>query len=376
MSMPFNGKRLKEARRFRKLSITDLSKNIKVSKQMISRYEHGDSIPSASNYQKIVLNLKFPLAFFQQEDKYSQEDLGTFYRSRLTSTQVEKQPSELKKKYLAILANLFEDYVDFPLLEDNIDFSSKPAVAAQELRNAWEIKGPVPDMTDLLERHGFKLALISSYSGKVDAFGSEIEINGKNYYCILIDSDNNSYFRQQFSLAHELGHWVLHSGKLQPQELDSVEYRTMENEANSFAANFLLPSLQFKKDILHKETSLNNYIILKRKWKVSISSMIYRANSLGLLTPNEFRNLQKRLSYNHWRKEEPFDKDVVIRKPVLMEQAFNLINQIELFDGNVINGLLEEKYGLALPLNVISELLGVPDEKLRNNGSNIVTYKS
>lgn len=32
MSMPFNGKRLKEARRFRKLSITDLSKNIKVSK--------------------------------------------------------------------------------------------------------------------------------------------------------------------------------------------------------------------------------------------------------------------------------------------------------------------------------------------------------
>ena len=59
-----------------------------------------------------------------------------------------------------------------------------------------------------------------------------------------------------------------------------------------------------------------------------------------------------------------------------MEQAFNLINQIELFDGNVINGLLEEKYGLALPLNVISELLGVPDEKLRNNGSNIVTYKS
>ena len=150
----------------------------------------------------------------------------------------------------------------------------------------------------------------------------------------------------------------------------------MENEANSFASNFLLPSLQFKKDILHKETSLNNYIILKHKWKVSISSMIYRANSLGLLTPNEFRNLQKRLSYNHWRKEEPFDKDFVIRKPVLMEQAFNLINQIELFDGNVINELLEEKYGLALPLNVISELLGVPNEKLRNNSSNIVTYKS
>ena len=373
MPMPFNGERLKEARRFRKLSISDLAEQIEVSKQMISKYERGESVPSAKNYQKLVLLLKFPLSFFQQKDKFKQENLGTFYRSRLTSTQTEKKPSELKKKYLAILANLFEQYVDFPALSDNLSYSDDPSQAAMQIRNAWDLgTGPIQDVMNLLEHHGFKVALVSSDSGKVDAFGSEIKINNEEYYCILIDENNNSYFRQQFSLAHELGHWVLHSGKVYPQELDSIDYRKMENEANEFAANFLLPALEFISDTSGKEKDLNNYLHLKQKWKVSISAMIYRANSLGLLEPNEFRNLQKKISYNHWRHEEPLDRDYSVRKPVLMRQAFNLINKVELFDGNTINDLLENNYGISLPIETIAELLGVSINELQSNNSNIV----
>lgn len=377
MPMPFNGERLKEARRFRKLSITDLANQMEVSKQMISKYERGESIPSAKNYQKLVFLLRFPLSFFQKKDKFEQENLGTFYRSRFTSTQTEKKPSELKKKYLAILANLFEQYVDFPALSDNSIFSNDPTQAAKQLRSAWNLgTGPILDVMDLLEHHGFKIALVSSDSGKVDAFGSEIKINNEVYYCILIDENNNSYFRQQFSLAHELGHWVLHSGKVYPQELDSIDYRKMENEANEFAANFLLPTSEFIDDVLGEEKDLNNYLRLKQKWKVSISAMIYRVNSLGLLEPNEFRNLQKKLSYNHWRHEEPMDRDYSIRKPILMRQAFNLINKVELFDGNVINDLLENNYGISLPIEIISELLGVSINELQSNNSNIVKYRN
>ena len=104
--------------------------------------------------------------------------------------------------------------------------------------------------------------------------------------------------------------------------------------------------------------------------------MIYRVNSLGLLEPNEFRNLQKKLSYNHWRHEEPMDRDYSIRKPILMRQAFNLINKVELFDGNVINDLLENNYGISLPIEIISELLGVSINELQSNNSNIVKYRN
>lgn len=374
--MPFNGKRLKEVRRFRKLSITDLANEIGVSKQMISRYERGESIPNATNYQKLVFSLGFPLSFLQLKDKFEEENLGTFYRSRLTSTQTEKKPSELKKKYLAILVNLFEKYVDFPKLDDNTKLSSKPALASQEIRKNWNIgNAPIGNMMDLLERHGFNLAMISSDTDKVDAFGSEIQINGENYYCILIDKDNNSYYRQQFSLAHELGHWALHSGKINPQELDSVDYRRIENQANEFASNFLLPATKFQEDILGNVTNLDYYITLKRKWNVSIASMIYRANDLGMLTPSEFRNLQKKISYRKWRKNEPPDAESILMKPVAMRQAYDLISGSELFNGSTINNLLETDYGISLPLSVIAELLYVPESKLKRNNSNIISLK-
>lgn len=374
--MPFNGKRLKEVRRFRKLSITDLANEIGVSKQMISRYERGESIPNATNYQKLVFSLGFPLSFLQLKDKFEEENLGTFYRSRLTSTQTEKKPSELKKKYLAILVNLFEKYVDFPKLDDNTKLSSKPALASQEIRKNWNIgNAPIGNMMDLLERHGFNLAMISSDTDKVDAFGSEIQINGENYYCILIDKDNNSYYRQQFSLAHELGHWALHSGKINPQELDSVDYRRIENQANEFASNFLLPATKFQEDILGNVTNLDYYITLKRKWNVSIASMIYRANDLGMLTPSEFRKLQKKISYRKWRKNEPLDAESILMKPVAMRQAYDLISGSELFNGSTINNLLETDYGISLPLSVIAELLYVPESKLKRNNSNIISLK-
>ena len=374
--MPFNGKRLKEVRRFRKLSITDLANEIGVSKQMISRYERGESIPNATNYQKLVFSLGFPLSFLQLKDKFEEENLGTFYRSRLTSTQTEKKPSELKKKYLAILVNLFEKYVDFPKLDDNTKLSSKPALASQEIRKNWNIgNAPIGNMMDLLERHGFNLAMISSDTDKVDAFGSEIQINGENYYCILIDKDNNSYYRQQFSLAHELGHWALHSGKINPHELDSVDYRRIENQANEFASNFLLPATKFQEDILGNVTNLDYYITLKRKWNVSIASMIYRANDLGMLTPSEFRNLQKKISYRKWRKNEPLDAESILMKPVAMRQAYDLISGSELFNGSTINNLLETDYGISLPLSVIAELLYVPESKLKRNNSNIISLK-
>lgn len=373
MSMPFNGTRLREARRFRNLSITELADKVNISKQMISKYERGDSIPSAKTYSKLVFVLQFPLSFFQQSDKFTQINRGTFYRSRFTSTQTEKKQTELKKKYLAVLANLFEHYVDFPLLEKNSEFSSNPAIAAQELRIHWGLgTSPISDMVPLLEKHGFKLALVSSKTSKVDAFSSSVEINGIEYYCILIETQNNAFFRQQFSLAHELGHWVLHSGKVQPQELDTNEYHIMEDEANTFAANFLLPAVQFKNDIVDDKENLSIYCQLKKKWKVSISSMIYRANSLGILSPNEFRNLQKKISYHHWRKVEPLDKEVFIKKPVLMRQAFELINQVESFDANVINEKLDKEYGMPLPLNVISELIGVSEDQLRTSTPKII----
>ncbi|WP_343363502.1 XRE family transcriptional regulator [Listeria seeligeri] len=376
MSMPFNGERLKEARRFRQLSIPQLAEEIDVSKQMISKYEHNDSQPSPKTYQKLVLTLEFPLTFFQQQDDFTYNDLGTFYRSRLSSTQSEKKPSELLKKYLAVLANFFESYVDFPILKE-IELYENPVDAAAQLRKDWNLGlAPIPNMLHLLELHGFQVAAINSNSEKVDAFGSQTRVNNKDYYCILIDQDNNSFYRQQFSLAHELGHWALHSKVLNPQELDPQEYREMENQANAFAANFLLPEQSFSKDIKGYEDDLDAYLKLKSKWEVSAASMVYRAKNLGIISSDQYIRLQKKMSSRGWRRSEPFDSVHPVPKPTIMKQAYDLLVKANIIGSESISSLLNKAYGISLPNDILSDLLGIPVEQLViNNQATIIQMK-
>ncbi|WP_057491752.1 helix-turn-helix domain-containing protein [Streptococcus orisasini] len=372
MSNLFNGERLREARYFRQLSITQLAEKLEISKQMISKYEKNLSKPSAEMIQKIVFELGFPLSYYQMEDKFTSKDLGTFYRSRLSSSQAEKKPSDLLKKSLATVSHFFEQYVDFPQLDEfSIDDEDSPEKVAYKLRKLWELGNePVSNLLRLLEIKGFHLAVINSRSEKIDAFGSFIKINDKPYYCILIDQDNNNFFRQQFSLAHELGHWAMHAKTLNPQELSPMEYREMEKEANQFASAFLLPRKSFSKDILEKEEDIYNYLSLKSKWNVSISSMIYRAKDLHLLDAEQYVRLQKKLSAKGWRKEEPEDASKPVSQPILSKQAYEVLRDAGLFDRKSLTNFLEEQYGLALPLEILSELMSIPREQLITNQMN------
>ncbi|EHL2721194.1 ImmA/IrrE family metallo-endopeptidase [Listeria monocytogenes] len=367
---------MKEARRFRQLSIPQLAEKVDISKQMISKYEHNDAQPSPKTYQKLVLALGFPLSFFQQGDEFSYDDLGTFYRSRLSSTQSEKKPSELLKKYLAVLANFFESYVDFPVLKE-LSHIEDPIASAQFLRKEWELgSSPIPNVLHLLEIQGFQIAAINSNSEKVDAFGSQTKVNGKDYYCILIDQDNNSFYRQQFSLAHELGHWMLHSKSINPQELEPQEYREMEKQANIFASNFLLPEEAFSKDIRGYEDDLDAYLKLKSKWEVSAASMVYRSKSLGLISSEQYLRLQKRMSSRGWRRSEPFDSVHSVPKPTIMKQAYELLVQANIIGNNTLAELLNRQYGISLPNDILAELLGISLDALSDsNKGKIVQMK-
>ncbi len=373
----FNGKRLREARRFRQLSMPQLAERLGVSKQMVFKYEHGEAQPSPKVYQKILIELDFPIAFFQKKDTFGYSDMGTFYRSRLSSTQSEKKPSELLKKYLAVLTNFFETYVDFPKLDD-IELSDDPVEAAAELRKVWNLgMKPISSMVNLLEIHGFPIAFINSNSEKVDAFGSQIKVNDTKYYCMLVDERNNTFFRQQFSLAHELGHWALHSKSVNPQELDTLEYKEIEDQANLFAACFLLPDKEFIRTIdPSKKDDLDMYLYLKSYWKVSVASMVFRARNLGVIDSEQYIRIQKRMSARGWRKVEPFDDVTPIRRPVLLKQAYRLISEHRILKNNSINDTLSINYGVELPNDILAELINISiDELIENEGGRIIKIK-
>lgn len=380
----FNGERLKEARYFNSLSITELAKKLEVSKQMVSKYENDKSIPSAEILFKIIGLLGFPSEFYFQQDKFKETSMGTFYRSRLTSTQKQKTPSESIKRAVALYRDYLEQYIDFPeLLRPSIpDFDllieeRKYEKLSQKLRDYWDLgQEPIRDMMRLLEEKGFVNAFLPKEMSKVDAFGSHEFINSKDYYVIL-SRDDYSFYRQQFSLAHELGHWFIHTDNINPQELDAVEYREKENEANNFASSFLLPKDAFLYDLKSAKTvNLTLLASLKGKWNVAIGAMLMRAYKLNAITDEQYLKMQKQISYQGWRKVEPMDTEKMVTSPVALKQATELIVDHNIIRANDIPTLINQSYGRLYSSSFLEKIANLDESYLNKKESKVIKLKN
>lgn len=102
--------------------------------------------------------------------------------------------------------------------------------------------------------------------------------------------------RQRFSIAHEIGHLLLHKKEMFVDKVvnfrdsrSSLAIDVEEIAANAFAAELLMPREFIKNEILklmgHNSKFTKDELIKKfaRIFKVSPSAMEYRLNNLGLL---------------------------------------------------------------------------------------------
>lgn len=71
MNFSFSGKRLKEARLYNKMSITELAEKLNISKQMVTKYENDLSAPTTE--KSLLLNgiLGYPRELFYSEENYA-----------------------------------------------------------------------------------------------------------------------------------------------------------------------------------------------------------------------------------------------------------------------------------------------------------------
>lgn len=95
--------------------------------------------------------------------------------------------------------------------------------------------------------------------------------------------------RQRFSVAHELGHWMLHRGELMICEANDIDgplspLKANERDADAFAAALLMPSYLFTNEPtnLLKGEPWNEVAALGKKFKVSAPAVALRLITLGL----------------------------------------------------------------------------------------------
>lgn len=108
---------------------------------------------------------------------------------------------------------------------------------------------------------------------------------------------SHSQVRKRFTLAHELGHYILHSNdskmfvdtaifKRQSDGGYTTREERMEKEANNFAANILMPEIIVSREVKSFYRDLNdeeNVAELAKKFGVSLPAMTFRLINLGII---------------------------------------------------------------------------------------------
>lgn len=123
--------------------------------------------------------------------------------------------------------------------------------------------------------------------------------------------------RLRFTIAHELGHILLHTRR----SLADEEHR--EREADLFAGAFLVPRPVAEKSISETLT-LHGFMRMKAQYGMSIQALIMRGRKAGLISQQRQRSLMIQVSSRGWRTQEPVG--VTCETPVLLWTQLSAIH--------------------------------------------------
>jgi Zn-dependent peptidase ImmA (M78 family) len=112
--------------------------------------------------------------------------------------------------------------------------------------------------------------------------------------------------RKRLTLAHELGHLVLHN-----QYMDA----DMEEQANQFAAEFLLPAHVIAPQLTN--LTLGKLSDLKAEWGVSMQAIFERAYRMGKVSAEERQRFYRQMNSRGWKTREPGSDLLTPERPEL-----------------------------------------------------------
>lgn len=356
--------RLREARLARGYTTTELADGIGVSRQAISQFELGHAVPSAVIFARIIEKLNLPLAFFFNPIKELNSPVGaTFFRSLKSANKISREILTIKAGWIEEIYLYLKKYIDFPKV--NLpDYSSGEILTKEDIENiavsvrkTWGLGlGPISNLILLLEKQGIIIAKDFIGDLKMDACS---QWRGERPF-IFLGSDKESAVRSRLDAAHELGHLLLHMWVDNVQLSDPKILKRIEEEAYSFAGAFLMPKDTFIQEVM--STSINHFITLKKRWKVSIAAMIKRCDELGLFSEHQVTYLWKQMARLKYRTREPLDDELTPENPSILKQAISLLLE------NGVQTAVEIVDAIKLTPNEIESLCCLPVGILASEG--------
>ena len=168
----------------------------------------------------------------------------------------------------------------------------KSEECASTILERYQVSRPAVPIEHIVQNEGLQ---ILEYNFGDDISGILIINDGVGAIGV---NPKNHYHRQRFSIAHELGHYLMHrdSGNLFVDKDFIVKFRhtnrnyslvekKQEQEANAFAAALLMPTKFIEQEIEKLEffgyTETEIISVLAKTFQVSEAAMSYRFSNLN-----------------------------------------------------------------------------------------------
>jgi Zn-dependent peptidase ImmA (M78 family) len=166
----------------------------------------------------------------------------------------------------------------------------------QELLDANNVVRPAVPVDRIARALGIEIAHVPGQ----DELSGFLLRNTATKEAVIGVNEHHHTNRQRFTIAHELGHFLLHEGE--PVHVDETEsYRIekrssrssagddpMEIEANAFAAELLMPARFLRTDLDERGSNVDlsddaAVQAMASRYKVSVTAMTFRLANLGYL---------------------------------------------------------------------------------------------
>ncbi len=320
-----NGYRVRQARELARLTQAELAEAVGTIQPTIAQIESGRMQPSEALLEAIASRLGFLVSFFSKEDPPNFPLGSLLFRSRVNMSALDKAEisrlGQIEFEVLLMIGKRVRNKLSLRLPQLT-DEPTDIVTATQFTRNALglSLDVPIPNLVRAVEQTGTIILSLPTHFETCDAFSLWVNVPSTQPSIemkkpLVVLSGETPGDRLRSSLAHELGHLVLH------QAFRGTR-KEQEDEAHQFAAELLLPEIAMREEITTPVT-LTSLSKLKPVWGVSIQMLIVRAHELEIITDRQYKYLYKQISDRGWKKTEPIA--LHIEKPRALRQMAEIV---------------------------------------------------
>lgn len=324
-----NGARIRQARELNRLTQAELASEIGVAQTTIAHIEGKRFQPSPEVVAALARRLGVPEAFFSRDDPPQFPEGSLLFRGHADLNLADKREAqrlgEIGYEASALMAKNVRSKITLSIPQ----LTDEPLGATEAARFARGQMGispdtPIPHMIRLLEESGVWVFSLPMRLDGRDAYSfwtgaNTLWTSSQVRRPVIVLSGGVPADRLRLSAAHELGHLIMH-------QVVRGTSKEIEDEANKFAAEFLVPENALCEQ-LGSPVTLSTLVDLKRHWGVSIQMLIIRAYELEdtskRISKRQYNYLYEQLRAKGWKKQEPID--LPLEKPRALRRMAEVV---------------------------------------------------